>query len=64
MLLAEYKRIIDEANAKLDKAFDIRPKASISVERVPEFQEKGEAKGRYTLYLQWMVQEVVYSGQM
>ncbi|HOY12496.1 MAG TPA: DUF885 domain-containing protein [Saprospiraceae bacterium] len=49
MLLAEYKRIIDEANAKLDKAFDIRPKASISVERVPEFQEKGEAKGRYTL---------------
>lgn len=46
MVLAEYQRIIDEANKDLDPAFDMRPKASLRVERVPEFAETGAAKGR------------------
>lgn len=46
MVLAEYQRIIDEANKGLDPAFDIRPKASLTVERVPEFAETGAPKGR------------------
>lgn len=45
MVLAGYQRIIDEAEKALDLAFDIRPKASITVERVPEFKEIGMAKG-------------------
>lgn len=46
MVLAEYQRILDEANNSLDPAFDIRPKASITVERVPKFAESGAAKGQ------------------
>ncbi len=46
MVLAEYQRIIDEANKKMDPAFDIWPKASLTVERVPEFAETGAPKGR------------------
>jgi uncharacterized protein (DUF885 family) len=46
MVLADYQRIIDEANRKLDMAFDIRPKASLTVERVPEFAETNAPKGR------------------
>lgn len=46
MVLADYQRIIDEANKKLDMAFDIRPKASLTVERVPEFAETNAPKGR------------------
>ena len=48
MVLAEYQRIIDVANKELNMAFDIRPKASLTVERLPEFKEAGEAKGSYT----------------
>ncbi len=47
MVLAEYQRIIDVANEESDLAFDIRPKASLTVERLPEFKEAGEAKGSY-----------------
>jgi uncharacterized protein (DUF885 family) len=46
MLLAEYQRIVDEAYQGLDPAFNIRPKASLTVERVPEFMEIGAAKAR------------------
>ena len=48
MVLAEYTRIIDVASKNLDAAFDIRPKATITVERVPTFKEAGMAKGSYT----------------
>jgi uncharacterized protein (DUF885 family) len=47
MVLAEYKRIVGEASGGLDIAFDVRPKASFTVERVLEFKEDGEAIGRY-----------------
>jgi uncharacterized protein (DUF885 family) len=46
MLLAEYQRIVDEAYQGLDPAFNIRPKASLTVERVPEFMEAGAIKAR------------------
>jgi len=46
MVLEEYQRILDEADKSLEPAFDIRHKASLTVERVPEFQEKGAPKGR------------------
>lgn len=45
LLMAEYQRIIDEAESNLDQFFDIRPKASLTVERVPVFAEAGAAKG-------------------
>lgn len=45
MLMAEYQRIVDEMNNNLDRAFDIRPGASLTVERVPAFAENGAAKG-------------------
>lgn len=48
-VLAEYARIINVASNELDAAFDIRPKATISVERTPAFKEAGEARGRYNL---------------
>ncbi len=38
--MAEYQRILDEMNASLDRFFAIRPKASLKVERIPEFREK------------------------
>ena len=46
MLLAEYQRILDEASKGVTQAFDISPKASITVERVPEFREAGASKGQ------------------
>ena len=48
-VLAEYARIINVASKELDAAFDIRPKASLTVERTPAFKEAGEARGRYNL---------------
>lgn len=39
-ILADYQSIIDEINAGLDGAFDIRPKADVAVKRIPEFKEK------------------------
>lgn len=48
MVLAQYQRILDEADKALNLAFNIRPKASLTVERVPEFKEIGAAKGSCT----------------
>ena len=39
--------ILDEMNANLDNLFDIRPKAPLKVERVPEFREKTSAGAYY-----------------
>ncbi|GAB4038911.1 DUF885 domain-containing protein [Spirosoma jeollabukense] len=49
MVLAEYARIINVAGKELDAAFDIRPRAAITVERVPAFKEAGMAIGSYNL---------------
>jgi uncharacterized protein (DUF885 family) len=38
--LAEYRRILDEMDASLDRFFAVRPKSSLKVERLPEFREK------------------------
>jgi len=45
--LDEYQRILDDINANLDDAFDIRPKAPLEVKRVPEFKEEGSAGAYY-----------------
>jgi len=45
--LAEYQRILDEMNASLDRFFGLRPKASLKVERIPEFREKTSAGAYY-----------------
>lgn len=47
MVIAEYNRILDEINANLDDAFDIRPKAGLEVKRVPEFKEEGSPGAYY-----------------
>jgi uncharacterized protein (DUF885 family) len=45
--LAEYQRILDEVDAVLGPYFNIRPKAKLKVERVPEFREKTSAGAYY-----------------
>jgi uncharacterized protein (DUF885 family) len=45
-ILEDYAKIIDEIEAGLDDAFNIRPKADVVVKRVPEFSEK-TAPGAY-----------------
>jgi len=45
-ILEDYVKIIDEIEAGLDEAFNIRPKAELEVKRVPEFSEK-TAPGAY-----------------
>jgi uncharacterized protein (DUF885 family) len=45
-ILVDYQTILDEINAGLDDWFNIRPKAGLKVERVPEFKEK-TAPGAY-----------------
>lgn len=45
-ILVDYAKIIDEIEAGLDEAFNIRPKADVVVKRVPEFSEK-TAPGAY-----------------
>jgi uncharacterized protein (DUF885 family) len=47
MVIEEYDRILDEINANLDDAFDIRPKAGLEVKRVPEFKEEGSPGAYY-----------------
>jgi uncharacterized protein (DUF885 family) len=47
--LAEYQRILDEVNTALDPYFSVRPKASLKVERVPEFREKTSAGAYYQM---------------
>ena len=45
-ILADYKTILADINTRLDGAFNIRPKADMDVQRVPEFSEK-TAPGAY-----------------
>jgi len=46
-VLARYNEILDEVNKGLDSAFDIRPKASLEVKRIPEFKQEGSAGAYY-----------------
>lgn len=39
-ILVDYQKIIDEIDTGLDKAFRIRAKAGVKVERIPEFKEE------------------------
>ena len=45
-MLAQYQAILDEVNAGLGKAFDMRPKLGVVVQAVPSFAEK-TAPGAY-----------------
>jgi uncharacterized protein (DUF885 family) len=45
--LADYQRILDDINTRLDPLFAVRPKAVLKVERVPEFREKTSAGAYY-----------------
>lgn len=45
-ILDDYQSILDELDAGLDVAFNVRPKADVEVVRVPEFREK-TAPGAY-----------------
>ena len=54
-IIEGYNNILDEINDGLDNAFDIRPRASMEVKRIPEFKEEGSAK-----VLARMDQEEVY----
>jgi len=45
-ILADYRAIIEEIDAGMDEAFDIKPKTGVEVKRVPEFAEK-TAPGAY-----------------
>jgi len=45
-ILEDYQEMLDEFDANLDAAFNIRPKAGMEVVRVPEFMEK-TAPGAY-----------------
>jgi len=45
--LAEYRRILDEMDKLIDDVFEIRPKAELEVQRVPEFREKTMAGAYY-----------------
>jgi uncharacterized protein (DUF885 family) len=47
--LAEYERILKEIDQKLGTVFDIRPRAALKVERVPEFREKTSADAYYQM---------------
>jgi len=47
MILADYKKILSEIENGLDNAFDMRPKASLDVKRVPEFKEEGTSMAYY-----------------
>ena len=58
-IIEGFNNILDEINDGLDNAFDIEPKASMEVKRVPEFKEEGSARAYYT-NPPWMVQQEVY----
>ena len=45
-ILSDYQAIIDEINAGMGQLFDVRPEASVKVERVPEFRQ-ATAPGAY-----------------
>jgi len=46
-VLAEYRRLIEEVEAGMDKVFDIKPKSGVEVKRVPTYREKTAAGGSY-----------------
>ena len=46
-ILADYRKMIEEVDAGMDKIFDIRPKTGVEVKRVPEYREKTAAGGSY-----------------
>lgn len=46
-ILADYQSIIDEINAGIDQAFDIRPSTGVEVRRTPEYRQKTAAGGSY-----------------
>ncbi len=39
-ILKDYQTILDEIDAGIDKAFNVRPKAGMEVVRIPQFKEK------------------------
>jgi uncharacterized protein (DUF885 family) len=45
--LHEYQHILDEAEKRMGEVFDLKPKAPLKVERVPEFREKTSAGAYY-----------------
>jgi uncharacterized protein (DUF885 family) len=45
--LAEFQRILDDINQNLAPFFNMRPKAGLKVERIPEFREKTSAGAYY-----------------
>lgn len=47
MIIAEYKRILDEISIGLGDVFDLFPKAGLDVRRVPEFKEEGSPIAYY-----------------
>ena len=48
-VIAGYNAILDDISGGLDEAFDIKPKASLEVKRVPEFKEEGSAGAYYEM---------------
>jgi len=47
MIIKEFERILSEASANLDDAFNVRPKAKLEVQRVPEFKQDGQVAAYY-----------------
>ena len=48
MILDEYDRILSEAGNNLDVAFKNRPKATLKVQRIPEFNQEGMPAAYYS----------------
>lgn len=48
-ILMEYRTIIDSVTANLDHVFNVRPKATMLVKRVPEFKEASSAGAYYEI---------------
>ena len=46
-ILAGYREILEEANARCEALFDVKPRAALEVRRVPEFKEVGSAGAYY-----------------
>ena len=48
-ILADYEKIIRDAEKRAGALFDLRPKASVVVRRIPEYQERNTRSAYYTL---------------
>jgi uncharacterized protein (DUF885 family) len=46
-VLADYRNLIKEVETGMSQAFDIKPKSSVEVRRVPSYREKTAAGGSY-----------------